>query len=55
VPKGSTVHVSRDGDDVTAVVGVSREWPLFGGAGAVRVEERATLQAEPDQVDGDAP
>lgn len=46
-PKGSTVTVSRDGDDVTAVVGVSREWPLFGGVGAVRVEERATLQAEP--------
>ncbi len=52
-PKGSTVHVSRDGDDVTAVVRVSREWPLFGGAGAVRVEERATLQAEPEQTDGE--
>lgn len=54
-PKGSTVHVSRDGDDVTAIVGVSREWPLFGGTGAVRVEERATLQAEPDQTDGEVP
>jgi hypothetical protein len=54
-PKGSTVQVSRNGDDVTAVVGVSRDWPLFGGAGTVRVEERATLQAEPDRTDGDAP
>jgi TadE-like protein len=54
-PKGSAVQVHRDGDDVTAVVGVSRRWPLFGGAGAVRVEERATLQVEPDQTDGDAP
>jgi Flp pilus assembly protein TadG len=54
-PVGSAVEVTRDGDDVTAVVRVSRAWPLLGGSGTLRVEERATLQAEPDQTDGDAP
>lgn len=54
-PSGSSVDVSRSGDDVTAVVSTSVDWPLFGSVHAVRVEERATVQVEPDDAQQDSP
>ena len=49
-PAGSVVELGRSDSDVTAVVrSPAVALPVLGSIGAVRVEERATVQAEPEE------
>jgi Flp pilus assembly protein TadG len=54
-PAGASVDVTRDGDDVTAVVRARLDWPLVGSVREVRVEESATVQVEPADGTGGLP